>query len=112
MIASRVEDDEVEIFNIPQAGFEYRLENCVVKVEDLVGDDAVPDFFDNCTPCIPEAGNAEVSLFVDPDEGDYHLDTFSIAEGFASPILNLDRDLEGNLRDASTPDAGCFEKID
>ena len=102
--------DEVELFNLDQADFNYSLENCVVKIEDLLED--TPDFYDHCNPCIPEAGNTDILLFKEVDENDYHLDSLSIAEGFAMPLSSIPLDLEGTPRDLSTPDAGCFEKID
>ena len=106
--------DEIDIFNIEGAGFNYSFENCIVRVDEIVDEDATPDFFDNCTPCIPEAGtsNSDVILFKNPNENDFRLDSLSIAEAFASPISNITEDIEGNLRDRTTPDAGCFEKID
>jgi len=105
-------DDEIEIFNPEQANFDYNFEHCIVKVEDLVEEDAVPDFFDFCTPCQPGAGVSDVVLFKDPGEGDFHLDSLSIAEGYADPILNLNTDINGVIRSSDTPDAGCFERVE
>lgn len=100
--------DEVEFFNLDEADFNYTFENCVVRVEDLIDD--TPDFYENCSPCIPEAGNTDILLFKDIEENDYQLDSLSIAEGFATPLSSVPLDLEGKMRDLSTPDAGCFEK--
>lgn len=100
--------DEISLFAVPEADFNYNFENCIVKVDEL-DDDPSPytDFFDNCLPCF----NATTSdaLFVDVDEDDYHLDTLSIAEGQAIPLLNLTVDLDGNERDETNPDLGCYE---
>ncbi len=104
--------DEIEIFNPEQAAFDFDFENCIVRVDDLLEEDAVPDFFDHCQPCQPGRGESGIILFVDPDENDYQLDSLSIADGFAEPIFNLNTDLKGLMRDGSMPDAGCFERIE
>jgi len=102
--------DEVEFFNLEEAAFEYSFENCVVKTEELIED--TPDFYDHCVPCIPEPGNTDILLFENVDEDNYRLDSLSIADGFAQPLSSIPLDIEGTLRDLSTPDVGCFEKID
>lgn len=104
--------DEVELFNIPDISFNYSFENCIVRVDDLVDEMDTPDFFDNCDPCLPEAGTRDVVLFVDPDEGDYHLDSLSIADGFGKFLANVREDIEGVERDRSMPDVGCFERVE
>jgi len=104
--------DEIDLFNLEGALFEYTFENCVVRVNELLEPDATPDFFDNCAPCIPEAGATDVILFKDAGEDDFHLDSLSIAENYARPLTNIQEDLEGNPRDGIMPDAGCFEKIE
>jgi hypothetical protein len=104
--------DEIDLFNVEQAAFDYNFENCIVKVKDLLDDDATPDFFDHCNPCQPGAGVTDIRLFIDPSEGNFELDSLSIAEGFAKPIFNLNTDIKGTIRDANTPDAGCFEKTE
>lgn len=88
--------------------FDYKLENCIVRVKDLTKAGAYPDFFDHCTPCL-NAGNSDY-IFVNPNEDNYHLDTLrSIANKYAVPVSGIDRDLDGKTRDAMNPDAGCFE---
>ena len=104
--------DEVELFNIPDVSFNYTFENCIVRVEDLVDEMDTPDFFDNCDPCLPEAGTRDVVLFVDPNEDDYHLDSLSIADGFGTFVGNIREDIEGTERDRNMPDAGCFERVE
>jgi len=100
------------LFNIPDVSFNYTFENCVVRVDDLVDEMDTPDFFDNCDPCIPEAGTRDAILFVDPNEGDYHLDSLSIADGFGRFLANLQEDIEGTVRDRNMPDVGCFERVE
>lgn len=104
--------DEIELTNFPESAFDYNFENCIVKVDDLVGEDDTPDFFDNCIPCQPGAGETNVVLFKDPSEDDYNLDSLSIADGFGTPIARVTTDILGVTRDASTPDAGCFERVE
>ncbi len=88
--------------------FSYALNNCVVKVgDDLLDTEQFANFFQFCDDCYNvQAGDA---LFFDTDESDYHLDTLSVAENIALPDLQFQIDLEGNLRDSNTPDAGCLE---
>ncbi len=105
--------DEIELFNAEQAAFDYNFENCIVRVEDLVDEDDTPDFFNNCIPCQPSQGEGNnIVLFKDPSEGDYTLDSLSIADGFGIPIFNQTTDILGVTRDASMPDAGCFERVE
>lgn len=87
--------------------FKYSLSNCIVKVEELLEIEQFPGFFGNCNPCI-NASNSD-TLFVNPSDGDYHLDSLSIAEMEAIPITEILRDIEGNLRDNVAPDIGCYE---
>lgn len=104
--------DEIELINYPEAAFDYSFENCIVKVEDLVDEEDTPDFFDHCIPCQPGAGEDDILLFKDPSEDDYTLDSLSIANGFAVPIARLNTDILSINRDASMPDAGCFERVE
>lgn len=89
------------------AAFTYKFENCIIKEEELTEVEAYANFYDFCSPCINMT--SQDTLFVDVNDDDYHLDTLSIAEEMAMPIMSLDLDLEGNMRDASKPDLGCYE---
>ena len=106
-------DDEVDLFNrIPledPAFFNYRLENCLVRVNDLPEEEFYTDFFDRCAPCLN--GSPQDSLFMSIPEDNYRLDTMSMAEMNAQPINTITLDLDGNMRDAATPDIGCYEFI-
>lgn len=104
--------DEIEFINAEQADFDYNFENCIVRVDDLLDEEDTPDFFDNCIPCQPGQGESNIILFTDPGEDDYTLDSLSIADGFAVPILNQNVDILGVTRDPNTPDVGCFERIE
>ncbi len=86
--------------------FQYRFENCIVQVDELIDPEGFPNFFDFCDPCLNgETGN----LFVDEDNWDFHLDSLSIAEEMAIPIEAIRTDLEGFDRDPERPDIGCYE---
>ncbi|MFN0033927.1 MAG: right-handed parallel beta-helix repeat-containing protein [Saprospiraceae bacterium] len=88
--------------------FDYELKNCIVRVRDLIKETAYPDFLDHCQPCLN--GDSQDTIFVDPGKYDFHLDTLhSIANRYAIPVPGIDKDLDGKMRDAAAPDAGCFE---
>jgi hypothetical protein len=62
----------------------------------------------HCQPCINADG--QDTLFVDVSRYNFRLDTIgSIANRYAVPSPGIDRDLDGKMRDALNPDAGCFE---
>ena len=104
--------DEIDLIDFGDTSFDYNFENCVVRVDDLLDEDSTPDFFYNCTPCIPGRGESNVVLFKDPSENDFTLDSLSIADGYAEPLFNLNTDILGVMRDGSMPDAGCFERVE
>jgi len=88
--------------------FDYRFENCIVRVKDLLKPNAYPNFLDFCKPCL----NAmpKDTIFTDPNKDKFRLDTLhSKANKFATPISGIEKDLDGKKRDAIRPDAGCFE---
>lgn len=87
--------------------FQVQFDNCIVKVDDLLGEMAYPEFFDFCNNCI-QIENGD-TLFVDVDMQDFHLDTMSIAENKGLFLNNIPTDIEGNMRDMDTPDIGCYE---
>lgn len=88
--------------------FDVKIRNSVVRFEEGIEDEPYTDFFeDECENCI--AGNADTMLFKDVDEQDFHLDTLSAAEQLAFPMTAIKTDLDGKLRDADRPDAGCYE---
>lgn len=87
--------------------FNYKFENCIVKEDELTDLEAYANFYDFCSPCINM--ESQDTLFVDLNDDDYHLDTLSIAEEMGMPIPGIDLDLEGNMRDATKPDIGCYE---
>lgn len=88
--------------------FDYQLQNCIVRVRELLNEGAYPDFLQHCQPCINADGQA--TIFVDVNRYNFRLDTMgSIANRYAQPVPGLDLDLDGKMRDPSMPDAGCYE---
>ena len=88
--------------------FDYQFKNCIVRVRDLIKPTAYPDFLDHCQPCINADG--QDTIFVDANKRNFRLDTLhSIANRYAIPVPGVEKDLDGKLRDATLPDAGCYE---
>ena len=85
--------------------------NSVVVVDDLLDEDNFPDFFESvCLQCV-EYQLSDL-LFEDFNNNDFHLDSLSIAQQIGKPLIDISDDLEGKVRHAQTPDAGCYEDID
>jgi hypothetical protein len=76
---------------------------------------------ENCKNCINGLGTAALFLKDNPKLkndpkligilDDYHLDTLSIADGKGKILQGIDNDLDGVLRNTSTPDVGCYERL-
>lgn len=106
--------DELELSDFTgrqtPAQFNVSFENCIVKVDQLLTN-ANSDFQDFltalCTDCIN--GKREDKLFKAPTDGDFHLDTLSIAKDKGLLLPNVADDLDGNPRD-NMPDIGCYER--
>lgn len=90
--------------------FQYQFRNSIVAVDELLDPEKFPNFFDNCTGCIN--ATREDEIFINYEESDYHLDTMSIAIGQAFPLPTVNQDIEGNQRDSSMPDIGCYEFLE
>lgn len=94
--------------------FSVTFDNCIVRVDELLTEQEglYADFFeDECVNCIN--ASRRDTLFVDPNADDYRLDSLSIADGMARPITSprpILIDLEGNDRNPTNPDIGCFER--
>lgn len=104
------ENDEISLFDYTDGEpgfFSYQLNNCLVTVEELLEPDAFPNFFDNCADC--KNITRLDTLFEDLLEYDLHLDSLSIAIDFGKYVPGIDKDLEGNPREISDVDAGCYE---
>lgn len=91
--------DEVE--------FDYTLNNCVVQVNELLDVVDFANFFDNCNGCLNVTPMD--TIFNNPMDRDFRLDTMSVALDKGFPLNNIDDDILGVMRNPSTPDPGCFE---
>ena len=67
------------------------------------------DFSAVCDGCLI---NPEGQLFVDASNAIFTLDTMSAGINQGLPIPNITTDQIGVLRDATTPDLGCFELVE
>ena len=115
--------DEISLVENKQAGFNVKMNNCVVRVKEILKTTAYPKFLtDNCTNCINGDGGSK--LFIKDNikyknnptkylniDTDYHLDTLSIAEKKGLPISGITKDLDGVNRDGATPDIGCYQYV-
>jgi len=102
--------DQISLFDrlSDPSQFDYQLKNCIVRVRELIKPTAYPDFLDHCQPCLN--ATAIDTIFVNPGNRNFRLDTLhSIANRYAIPLPGIDRDLDGKMRDATNPDAGCYE---
>ncbi len=99
--------DEIQLdeLNEDSGLFNYEFNNCLIKRNEL----DISTGFNNCL-------FNEDPGFLDTYELDYHLDTLSPAENFAVPLNSaiapfglITTDIEGNMRDGSTPDCGAYE---
>ena len=103
-------NDQVTLFDRLNDGvfMDYKLENCIVRVQDLLEPNASPEFADFCEPCL-YIDNSD-TIFINTDENRFRLDTMnSLANGYAVPLFGIDTDLDGKMRDPVNPDAGCYE---
>ncbi len=102
--------DQITLFNRTgvAADMDYDFKNCLVRVKDLLKDNAFPEFFDFCNPCL-NLQNQD-TVFLNIPERNYRLDTLaSKANRYAVPLQGISLDLDGKMRDPVMPDAGCFE---
>jgi hypothetical protein len=103
-------NDEISLSDAaPGEGlFDVLMQNGIVRVRDILKPDQYPDFFTElCQGCIEYTFGDP--LFVNESEYDYHLDTLSTAEEKAIVIQDVLVDLDGRMRDAISPDIGCYE---
>jgi len=105
------EMDEISLLDITAGEvpsfFDYKFDNCIVIVDELLDTDAFPNFFDNCSDCLNISRND--TLFLDLPNYDYSLDTMSIAIDIGQYIPGIDKDIIGNPREINAVDLGCYE---
>lgn len=98
--------DEFWYLKDDKARFNLVMKNTIFRSDELISLD--PQFEVSYTiDCINQPNLNR--LFVDAFRYDFHPDTLSILEGAAVPIVRINTDLDGNLRDPGKPDIGCYE---
>jgi len=104
--------DEISLFNAARqtksSELDYRFENCVFRVEELLGLDNYPEFKSYATNCV--YGKPLDRLFIDVDKDDYHLDSLSVASDKAKFLMDIPIDIDGKVRNTQKPDVGSFER--
>ena len=83
--------------------FDVHFSHNIIKSIEQEGN----PLFANCDMCLYTS--IQDTLFVSVDENNYSLDSNSIAEMKAIPIIDLQYDLLGHRRDELSPDIGCYE---
>jgi hypothetical protein len=100
VIDRSIDLDENTVFN-------FKFENCMLKIN--------PQFDISDTSLFVNVITEPTDLprFVNPAEGDFHLDTLSAAKdkGNAAYLIDFPLDLDGVVRD-SLPDLGAYERIE
>ncbi len=87
--------------------FNYKFENCFVQVDELLDNEFYADFFNHCTDCLNNP--PKDTMFLNMDEYDFRLDTFSKAIDAGRNLPFVIGDLLGNPRDDGSYDIGCYE---
>ena len=87
--------------------FDYRMDRCLVAVDELLKVTAFDDFFTHCFDCLEEL-DPEAILFRDISAYDFRPDTSSVLIDRGIFIPTINDDLEGTIRD-EMPDIGCYE---
>ena len=102
--------DEIALSQLSEnTAFNYQLENCIFRLDEVLEEGPHTNFLDFCTNCLNVTNDD--ALFFDPGDDDYHLDTLSVAEGMAIPDNLILVDLDNVMRDAANPDVGCYEYV-
>ena len=91
----------------PDEAFDLAVEHSVVR-SDLAAErpEALAEACDACLFV-----NADSTIFLNPAQDTFLLDTLSVARGIARPLDVLD-DLTGVVRDPEAPDAGAYEYVE
>lgn len=100
--------DEFWVTPSEQEGMTLRIDHGIVRVDELLEPNVLPDFLENYTVSVSNRQRTD-SLFADLQMGDYRPDTLSVLEGRGRALPEVPLDLSGNERDMSMPDLGCYE---
>ncbi len=101
--------DELLLSNVDKdnsSGFDYFFDHCIVQVEELLNNNAEPQFFNHTENC--KNGIGKNSLFIDETKYNYKLDTMAIAIDIGKYTKEITKDIDNNQRDLK-PDLGCYE---
>lgn len=102
------DNDEIGLSNADlEAAFDYEFENCFVQVDELLDNPDYADFFNHCTNCLNNP--PKDTLFINMDEYNFRLDTFSMPIDAGKNLPFILDDLDGKLREDGSIDIGCFE---
>ncbi|MBR5644521.1 MAG: hypothetical protein IKW77_10065 [Salinivirgaceae bacterium] len=90
-----------------KSDFNFKFENCMLKINPQFDISDTSLFVNMITE------PTDLPRFVNPAEGDFHLDTLSAAKdkGNAAYLIDFPLDLDGVMRD-SLPDLGAYERIE
>ena len=102
------DSDEILLSDInpdDPSAFDYKFENCFVQVDELL--ETHEDFFNNCDDCLNNP--PKDTLFINMDEYDFRLDTFSLPINAGKLLPTITMDLDGNPRDDGFYDIGAYE---
>lgn len=107
-VISGSNSDELWLSARDEAESNVQIDHCVIRIEELLEMDNYPNFLDDYTSSTLNWQRTD-SLFADVSDFDFRPDTLSVLEMRATPLNHIFNDLEGNLRDNSKPDIGCYE---
>jgi hypothetical protein len=104
-------NDEIRFFDIFEkqepSMFDFDMSHNVLRVRDFLNPENYPNFFNNCTNCYNI--NPSDRLFRSVAERNFRPDSLSVLLQRGIPIPDVNLDIEGNVRDNSSPTVGCFE---
>jgi hypothetical protein len=102
------DQDELWMSEKQSTGFNVSVWHCLYRIKDLLKNfnDFESRFTQNCINY-----SSYNRLFKNIFENDFHPDTLSVLENKAIPVSGILTDLDGNFRDVTTPDIGCYEYI-
>lgn len=99
-------EDALNFARRADAKFDYNMEHSAIKAKELFSD-YFADFKDKCLNCVYI--QPKDTLFLDAGNLDFRLDTSSILNARALPLIDIQTDLLEQSRDVTTPDIGCYE---
>ncbi len=102
------DQDEFWFTKHEATSFDLNLQNCMFRSKELLVQ--FPEFNTKYTKESINYSNFQ-NLFRNIFQDDFHPDSLFVLQSKGKPISGIDRDLDGNIRDAVSPDIGCFEYV-